>query len=75
MTEPSKGRSPIAVAFAWSHRITSIALGMVLPGLLGLWVDLKLLGTKPLFTVLGFVLGMVAGLWHLIRMTSSKDEG
>ncbi len=42
---------------------------MVLPGLVGLWIDQKL-GTVMVFLVLGVILGMTSGLIHLIRMTS-----
>lgn len=48
-------------------QITTVALEMILPGLAGLWFDyqfgLRFLG------VIGFVLGVPLGLWHLIAMT------
>jgi uncharacterized membrane protein YqaE (UPF0057 family) len=43
---------------------------MVLPGLVGLWLDVRW-GTSPWLTLLGFVLGMVFAMWHLLRMTTS----
>ena len=75
MISPSEDLSPIAVAYQWVSRITSVSLEMVLPGLAGVWLDQKL-GTKILFTLLGFGVGMTGGIWHLIRMTKpSKGSG
>jgi len=65
-TDPS-GRSPYAVGYEWSVRISSIALGMVLPAVFGIWLDAKC-GTLILFTVLGAILGMTTALIQLIRI-------
>lgn len=67
MTETPDDRASIAQAWAWSSRITSVALEMVLPAVLGHWLDQKL-GTVVVFLLLGLVLGMTAGLYHLIKM-------
>jgi hypothetical protein len=70
-------RSPIAIAYTWASRIIGVSLEMVIPGVLGFWLDVRL-GTVCLFTVIGFSGGLVLGLWHLIRMTSpvaGEDEG
>ncbi len=58
--------SPISQGYAWSVRVTSIALEMVLPSLGGVWLDAKL-GTFILFTLLGAVLGMTTALWSLLK--------
>jgi F0F1-type ATP synthase assembly protein I len=55
----------------WVSRLTAIGLEMALPGAGGLWLDLKL-GTSPLFLVIGVVLGFVAGLWQLLRITRTN---
>lgn len=44
-----------------------IALEMVIPGVLGKWID-DWLGTKGVFVILGFAGGMALGVWHLIRI-------
>jgi hypothetical protein len=62
-------RSPIAVAIEWVSRITTVALMMVLPGVAGVWLDRKL-GTSFL-ALLGFALGVTAGIWQLIVMSRS----
>jgi hypothetical protein len=50
----------------------TICLEMVVPGLVGYWVDQKL-GTRVVFTVLGFAVGLSSGLWHLIKMSDSRS--
>lgn len=67
MADSSDDRSAMAQGIAWSFQITSIALQMVLPGLLGYWIDQKL-GTRMLFLVAGLAMGMTLALVHLIRL-------
>ena len=64
-------RSPLAEAVQWVSRITTVALEMVLPGLAGHWLDQRL-GTGFLVLV-GFVLGLTCGLWHLLAMTRPSE--
>ncbi len=63
----------VATGMEWATRIITVALEMVLPGLLGYWLDQKL-GTKILLTLVGFGIGMPWALWHLLRMTSGKRK-
>ena len=58
----------MAVALGWVSRITTLAAVMVAPGILGYVVD-RQLGTVALFTILGMALGMVLGMWSLLRAT------
>lgn len=67
MTDPPNDRSPLALAVAQSTRVTAIALEMVIPGLIGLWIDWRL-GTVAVFLGLGMALGMAAGILHLIHL-------
>ena len=53
---------------------TTIAMEMVVPILLGYWAD-RWLGTRVVFSVLGGVLGMTGGLWHLIRLAGQMSDG
>jgi hypothetical protein len=55
----------------WVSRITTVALEMVLPGLGGLWLDGRW-GTSFL-GLLGFVLGLTLGIWHLLQMTRALN--
>ena len=69
-------RSRIARAWGWSSQLTSIALEMVLPGIVGLWID-RQLGSVMVFLILGVVFGMTAGMIHLVqfaRRISEKDR-
>jgi len=69
----------MALAMEWVARITTVALEMVLPGLAGQWLDGRL-GTSFL-VLLGFGIGLVGGVTHLLLMTrvvgkkrSKEDE-
>ncbi len=71
MTNLPDDRSPLALAAAWTSRVTTISMEMVLPGLLGYWVDRKL-GLPWVFFVLGGLLGLAGGTWHLIRLSQES---
>ena len=66
-------RSAISLAYAWATRVMVIAVEMVLPGLLGLWIDQKL-GTVVLFALAGFALGITVSIMHLVRMAKSENR-
>ncbi len=68
MKDDSDDRAMIAKAWGWGYQAMSISLEMVVPGILGLGVD-HLLGTLPLFLILGFVFGMTGGMIHLVRFS------
>ncbi len=70
MSHPPDNRAPWAAAWGWASLAISVALEMVLPGLLGYWVD-RQLGTLMVFLVLGLALGMTSGLIHLIRIAKT----
>ncbi len=74
MTDLPDDRPPLARAAEWTSRVTTISLEMVLPGLVGLWID-RQLGTKALFLVLGVMLGFAAGLWSLVRLSQESRSG
>ena len=48
----------------------TIAIEMVVPILVGVWIDRRL-GTKGLFAILGGVMGMTVGIWSLMRLVES----
>ncbi len=72
MNHAPDDRSRQVIAYHWSSRVISVALEMVLPGLLGYWLDQKL-GTRVVLTVAGFGFGLVLGIYHLVQMTRPKD--
>ena len=63
LNTPPDDRSALARAFELGSLATTIALEMVVPIVLGSWLD-GWLGTKAVFTIVGGVLGMAGGLWH-----------
>jgi hypothetical protein len=62
----------LAKAYGLASLGLTVAIGMVVPGLLGVWLD-RTLGTKVLFTVLGFAVGMTWGVIQLSRLARPKD--
>ena len=72
VTNSANDRSPLTLAMEWTSRVTTISLEMVVPVLLGLWLDLRL-GTWVVFSVLGAILGLGLGMWHLIRLTEAPS--
>jgi F0F1-type ATP synthase assembly protein I len=60
-------RAPMAKAMDWVSRIISASFMMVLPCLLGYFVD-QWLGTWILFTLLGLAFGLVGGTLQLIKL-------
>ena len=74
VSDKTDGRSPQAKAYQWAMRIMTVSLEMVVPGLLGYALLDRNLGTKGLFTLLGFGLGMTMGIFHLVKMTSGETQ-
>ena len=67
MSRPPDGRSPIALGYLWAARIFTVALEMVIPGLVGHWIDIKL-DTGFVCLVLGLLAGMAFSTWHLLKL-------
>ena len=59
--------SAFASAIVWTSRVTTISLEMVVPTLIGYWLDQRL-GTRVLFLTLGAILGFVTALRSLLRL-------
>lgn len=73
VSTPPDDRSRLAQAYGIASQGLTVAIGMVAPGLLGYWLDSKL-GTKAVFTILGFGLGMTLGITLLMRLARTRDE-
>lgn len=73
MNTPRDKRPPIAEAMRWVSRITSVALEMLVPGLIGNWLDQRW-GTSFLAPT-GFAFGLVAATYHLLVMTGAIKRG
>ena len=57
-----------------SARISVIALEMVIPALVGIWLD-WFLGTVVLCAILGVFLGMALGFWQLLKIARDQNIG
>jgi F0F1-type ATP synthase assembly protein I len=63
----------MAIAFEWSATIMTISAEMVVPGLLGYWLDQKL-GTGALFLLVGFALGGTLATLGLMRIARKRTD-
>jgi F0F1-type ATP synthase assembly protein I len=72
--EQHDDRSPLAHTMQWTADVTAIAFQMVVPILVGAWIDHRL-GTKAVFAVVGGAIGMASGLRSLLRMTEPLRRG
>ena len=61
-------------AMQWVSQITSISLGMVLPGVLGYYLLDRWLGTRAVFLILGLIMGFVGGIWQLIKLAKQNNS-
>tara|TARA_B100000809_G_scaffold228393_1_gene241362 strand:- start:767 stop:1039 length:273 start_codon:yes stop_codon:yes gene_type:complete len=69
----SPAPAPMAEAMKWVAVITSVGLEMIIPILIGSWID-KTWSTS--FAVwIGLVLGPTLGFWHLLVLTREKGPG
>jgi F0F1-type ATP synthase assembly protein I len=61
----------MSVALEWSATIMTISAEMVVPGLLGYWLDQRL-GTRVLFLLVGFALGGTLAAMALMRIANKR---
>ncbi|QDU74534.1 Putative F0F1-ATPase subunit (ATPase_gene1) [Bremerella volcania] len=66
--------SPIARAYLWVGRIFSICGEMLVPGLLGYWLDQTLGFEFSIFALIGFFVGLVFGMTHLVLMATTEQK-
>lgn len=62
----------MAKGMEWVAKITTVALEMVVPAVVGMWLDQKL-GT-PFLGPLGLIFGVPLGIWHLVKMTKCEAD-
>ena len=71
MNSDPQDPSPYALAMEWVAKITTVALEMFLPAVGGGYLDRRW-GTSY-WALLGLILGVVVGIWHLLQMTRAKN--
>jgi F0F1-type ATP synthase assembly protein I len=65
--------SRLAQAYQWASRIMVLSLEMVLPGLVGFWIDRKL-GTVCAFLLVGLIGGCTLGMRRVIRLVAKDTK-
>ena len=63
---------PYVEAARWISRLTTVVVEMVLPALVGSWLDQQF-GTSFL-TAVGLLLGVPLGFWHLLVITRTASD-
>lgn len=74
MVEKPEPRSSLGVGLDLASRVTTIGLEFALPAAAGYGLD-SWLGTMPVATVSGVVLGFVVGMLHVLRMSREMSGG
>jgi len=59
----------LAKGMEWVSKITTVALEMVVPAVIGAWLDQHF--ETSFLGVLGLVVGVPLGIWHLVKMTKN----
>lgn len=65
--------NPLSAGIAWASRITTLAIGFVIPILVGVWADSRL-GTKPWLLLTGFALGLTVGMVQLLQIVRERGQ-
>lgn len=73
MNHAEDDRSPTAKALSKVSQITSISLMMIIPAIVGYFIDQRL-STLILFTALGLMVGMAAAIWQLVKFVAMEDR-
>jgi F0F1-type ATP synthase assembly protein I len=55
----------------WVAKITTVGLEMVLPAIAGTYLDRYL--RTSYWAVIGLVVGLIVGFWHLLQMTKAAS--
>lgn len=64
---------PLVAALQWTSRITTIALEMAVPGVVGYWLDRRL-GTGFLLLLLGVIAGFATGMISLVNLARESKS-
>lgn len=67
-------RDPLSLGIMWASRVTTIAVGFVVPTILGYYVD-RWLGSRPAGILVGTVVGFAAGMLQLVRIARGEPRG
>jgi F0F1-type ATP synthase assembly protein I len=73
VTDERPKTDPVALALEWVAKITTVGLEMALPAIGGGYLD-RHFGTTY-WALVGVILGVTVGMWHLLQMTRPKVGG
>lgn len=62
----------MARAYLWVGRIFTVCGEMIVPGVLGYWLDQSLGLGISVFAMIGFAVGLIGGMTHLVLMANSQ---
>jgi ATP synthase protein I len=74
VVKQQESQSALGLGLEWASRVTTIGLMFALPALLGHGAD-RWLHTTPAGTITGAVLGFVAGMLQILRMSRQLAGG
>jgi F0F1-type ATP synthase assembly protein I len=73
LVNPVDDRSPMAKSLSKVSEITAVCLLMIVPALIGYFVD-QWLGTGFVFTLLGLVFGMTGSVYQLMQLVQANES-
>ena len=73
MTNRGDDRDRFSRAMSLGYLILSICTEMIVPVIVGYWLD-RHWGKEPLLTLLGLVVGLAAGFWGLLKLMRQSNR-
>jgi ATP synthase protein I len=72
--QDEEDRSPYSIAMEWTARISVISMEMVVPMVIGVWLDSRW-RTLPLCVIIGGALGFWTALQSLLQISKQRKTG
>jgi ATP synthase protein I len=69
----SDPRSPLAIGIGWASRITALGFEFSIPPIGGYFLD-RWLGSNPVGTLVGMIVGFLIGMMHLLRIARESSK-
>ncbi len=70
---PADDRSALSLAWSWATRVIVVAATMVVPALVGAWIDRKL-GIVAVCMLIGLAIGVTAAIIQLIGIAKESES-
>lgn len=72
-SKDGRDRSLSAIAYGKASQVASISTGLIVPGLIGYWLDARW-GITPLLTLVGFAVGFSWMIFQLIQLGAGPKK-